>query len=100
MTPSLMLFQKIMRPTRAEIHVDHFLANLRFVRKQVGERAHIMPIVKANAYGHGLDIIAKAAAASEEIDAFGVATEEEAAKLRRMTTLPILVLTGALFNEI
>ena len=26
-----------MRPTRAEIHVESFLANLRFVRKQIGE---------------------------------------------------------------
>ncbi len=89
-----------MRPTRAEIHVDHFLSNLRFVRKQIGERVRIMPIVKANAYGHGLDIIAHAAILSEEIDAFGVATEEEGVRLRRMTHLPILVLTGALFNEV
>jgi alanine racemase len=89
-----------MRPTRAEIHVDHFLENLRFVRAQVGERVRIMPIIKANAYGHGLDIIAKAAAKSEEIDAFGVATEEEGTKLRLLTRLPILVLTGVLFNEI
>ncbi len=89
-----------MRPTRAEIHVDHFLSNLKFVRKQIGERPRIMAIIKANAYGHGLDIIAHAAMRSEEIDAFGVATEEEGVRLRRMTSLPILVLTGTLFNEI
>src|SRR5579884_2013316 len=89
-----------MRPTRAEIHIDRFLSNLRLVRKQIGERARIMPIVKANAYGHGLDIIAKAAVKSEEIDAFGVATEEEGARLRRLTRLPILVLTGAATDEI
>src|ERR1035438_5856598 len=89
-----------MRPTRAEIHTDSFLANLRLVRKQIGERARIMPIVKANAYGHGLDIIAKAAIQSEEIDFFGVATEEEGALLRRHTSLPILVLTGVSPDEI
>jgi alanine racemase len=89
-----------MRPTRAEIHVDSFLANLRFVRKRIGERVGIMPIVKANAYGHGLDIIAKAAIESEDIDAFGVATEEEGSRLRRLTTLPILVLTGTSIDEI
>ncbi len=89
-----------MRPTRAEIHTDSFLANLRLVRKQIGERARIMPIVKANAYGHGLDIIAKAAIQSEEIDFFGVATEEEGARLRRLTSLPILVLTGVSPDEI
>ncbi|HEY3874812.1 MAG TPA: alanine racemase [Candidatus Kapabacteria bacterium] len=89
-----------MRPTRAEISTERFLHNLRLVRKQVGERARIMPIVKANAYGHGLDIIAKAAVKSEEIDYFGVATEEEGARLRRHTHLPILVLTGASPDEI
>jgi alanine racemase len=89
-----------MRPTRAEIHTERFLANLRLVRRQIGERARIMPIVKANAYGHGLDIIARAAVKSEEIDAFGVATEEEGARLRRLTALPILVLTGAAPDEI
>ena len=89
-----------MRPTRAEIRVEHFLENLRLVRRQVGERVRIMPIVKANAYGHDLDIIARAAIKSEEIDAFGVATEEEGAHLRRLTSLPILVLTGAAPDEI
>ncbi len=89
-----------MRPTRAEISTDRFLNNLRLVRKQVGERARIMPIVKANAYGHGLDIIAKAAVQSEEIDYFGVATEEEGARLRRLTHLPILVLTGVAADDI
>ena len=89
-----------MRPTRAEIHVDHFLANLRFVRRQIGERARIMPIVKADAYGHGIEIIARAATHSGEIAAFGVATEEEGTRLRELTQVPILVLTGALIDEI
>lgn len=89
-----------MRPTRAEIHVGNFLHNLGEVRRRIGERVHIMPIIKANAYGHGLDIIARAAAKSEEINAFGVATQEEGARLRRLTNLPILVLTGVLFHEI
>ncbi len=95
-----MCYKFHMRPTRAEIRTDSFLANLRLVRKQIGERARIMPIVKANAYGHGLDIIAKAAIQSEEVDFFGVATEEEGMRLRRLTSLPILVLTGATIEDI
>lgn len=89
-----------MRPTRAEIHIDHFTHNLDYVRRQIGERSKIMAIVKANGYGHGLEIIARAALRSEEVDAFGVATEEEGCKLRRITRKPILVLTGALWHEI
>jgi alanine racemase len=88
------------RPTRAEIHIDHFTHNLEFVRKQIGERPKIMAIIKANAYGHGLEIIARASLKSEEVDAFGVATEEEGCKLRNLTRKPILVLTGALWHEI
>jgi alanine racemase len=59
-----------------------------------------MAVIKANAYGHGLEIIAKAAAESGEVGYFGVATEEEGAELRKLTTLPIVVLTTALENEI
>jgi alanine racemase len=89
-----------LRPTRAEIHIDHFTQNLDYVRRQIGDKPKIMAIVKANAYGHGLEIIARAALKSEEVDAFGVATEEEGCKLRNITKKPILVLTGALWHEI
>ena len=89
-----------MRPTRAEIHLDNFLHNLRYVRERIGPKPTIMAIVKANAYGHGLEIIAKAALHHGDVHAFGVATEEEGCKLRKLTSLPILVLTGALEDEV
>jgi len=59
-----------------------------------------MAVVKANAYGHGLEIIARNAIESGEVGYFGVATEEEGVELRKLTTLPILVLTSALEDEI
>lgn len=89
-----------MRPTRAEICIDHLHANLRYVRERVGERTKIMAIVKANAYGHGLDIVARAALESGYVHGFGVATEEEGVRLRKLTSRPILVLTSALAEEI
>jgi alanine racemase len=89
-----------MRPTRAEISIDSFVSNLRFIRDRVGERTKIMAIVKANAYGHGLEIIANAALESTLVHAFGVATEEEGVRLRKLTSRPILVLTTALEEEI
>ena len=66
-----------MRPTRALISTTNFLANLRYVRKRIGVKPIIMSVVKANAYGHGLEIIAKASIESGEVGYFGVATEEE-----------------------
>jgi alanine racemase len=89
-----------MRPTRALISKQHFLHNLRSVRSRIGPEPRIMAVVKANAYGHGMEIIAKAFIESGEVGYFGVATEEEGAELRKITKLPILVLTTALDNEI
>ena len=89
-----------MRPTRALISRENFLHNLRYVRNRVGAKPIIMAVVKANAYGHGLDIIAKASVDSNEVGYFGVATEEEGIALRKFTLLPILVLTTALEDEI
>ncbi len=89
-----------MRPTRALISTEAFLHNLRFVRERIGPKPIIMAVVKANAYGHGLEIIAKSAIESGLIGYFGVATEEEGVLLRQLTSLPIQVLTTALDNEI
>ncbi len=89
-----------MRPTRALISTDAFLHNLRFVRSSIGRAPIIMAVVKANAYGHGLEIIAKASIESGEVGYFGVATEEEGVFLRQLTSLPIQVLTTALDDEI
>lgn len=89
-----------MRPTRALISTQNFHHNLRYVRKRIGAKPIIMAVVKANAYGHGLEMIAKAAIDSGEAGYFGVATEEEGVTLRKLTSLPILVLTTTLENEI
>ena len=89
-----------MRPTRAYIYTDHFQHNLRTVRQRVGPKPLIMAVVKANAYGHGLEIITKASLESGEVGYFGVATEEEGVQLRKLTSLPIVVLTSALEDEV
>jgi len=89
-----------MRPTRAEIDIASFQQNLRYVRERIGAKPKIMAIVKANAYGHCLEIIARASIESGLVHSFGVATEEEGEKLRQLTSLPILVLTTVLEDEI
>ncbi len=45
------------RLTNAFIHLDRLTHNLKLLQEQVGERA-IWPCIKANAYGHGLEIVA------------------------------------------
>jgi alanine racemase len=74
------------------------MANARFVRKLVGDRVRICGTVKADAYGHGVSVVADALANfSDEatgrpaVDAFAVATIDEAANLPE-STLPVTVL--------
>lgn len=41
------------RPTYVEINLDNILHNFREIQKNVKEGTMIMPVIKANAYGHG-----------------------------------------------
>ncbi len=54
----------------------------------------LMAVVKSNAYGHGMDLVAKVCEKSGQVDWLGVAYLEEAIKVRRLAKkLPILVLS-------
>ena len=66
------------RPARARINLHALQHNFSRVR-QAAPHSHIMAIVKANAYGHGLVRVAQALPAA---DAFGVACLDEAISLR------------------
>ncbi len=86
----------IPHPSWIEIDLSQFRKNISIIQSHIGSRLFCLPI-KANAYGHGLCEIGKAAQESG-IDYLGVAHLQEGIKLRRAgVTLPILVL-GA-FHE-
>ncbi|MBI2264045.1 MAG: alanine racemase [Armatimonadetes bacterium] len=70
------------RATWLEIDLDAIVHNYRLIRAQVGEGVGIMPIVKADAYGHGASEVA-AVLSEEGADYFGVATLDEAVELRK-----------------
>lgn len=69
------------RRTYAIVHVQNYLHNLRFFQEHCAP-AKVMPVVKANAYGHGAVMLAKAAERMG-IDYFAVAFLEEALELRK-----------------
>ena len=71
----------ITRPLRAEIDLAAIKHNFREAKKAVGEKVHVMAVVKANAYGHGLVRVAQAASQAGAAS-FGVAIPEEGAILR------------------
>lgn len=97
--PTISLTADITRPTHVEINLDQLTANYYAIQAHVGG-ALVMPILKANAYGHGLLAIAQHL---EQLGAayFGVAYLEEGLLLRQAgIRTPILVLGGILDNQI
>jgi alanine racemase len=71
-----------MTGNRALIHLSNLEANIRTVRRIIGEDVRICMAVKADAYGHGsVEIVRTASRAG--IDCFGVANVEEGSELRR-----------------
>ena len=87
----------ILRPTRVEVNLSNLSHNLKVIRDCIG-KTKIMGIVKANAYGHGLEKISQHIE-KENVDYIGVAFIEEAIMLRKKgIKTPILVL-GAINNQ-
>jgi alanine racemase len=89
----------IVRPTYAEVNLNRLTANYRAVETAVAP-AKIMPILKANAYGHGLVEVARHVVALGA-SYLGVAFLEEGLMLREAgIAAPILVLGGILGNQV
>lgn len=88
------------RPTTAFVDLGALRANVAAIRARVGSARRIMGIVKANAYGHGLERVAQQLV-KDGVDELGVAFLEEGIALRRAgVTVPILVLGGIIGNQI
>ena len=84
-------------PAWIEINLKSFQHNLALIRHRIGSK-RLCCVVKANAYGHGLVPIAKAACQGGA-DYFGVAHLQEGIALRKAKIdLPILVL-GAIHED-
>ncbi len=78
-------------PTRAIINIQALQHNLSVVKHYVGERVGIIAVVKANAYGHGMEIITREAIKSGATY-LGVARVTEGVELRKAgISLPILL---------
>jgi alanine racemase len=81
------------RPTWAEIDFNILIRNYRELCRLIGGR--VIPVVKADAYGHGAPEVTRALAQAGA-DVFAVSIVEEALQLRDSgVTVDILVLEGA-----
>ena len=75
----------------ARINMENIRHNLDSVKNKTGLSVKVMPVIKADGYGHGAVEIAKAI--YNESDCFGVAVIEEALELRNAgIDKPILIL--------
>jgi len=91
--------EEIIRPTRLEIDLNILAENYRQIKKHVAN-AKMMPILKANGYGHGLVRVAQLMQ-KLGADYIGVAVLEEGILLREQgVNIPILVLGGIWGNQI
>jgi alanine racemase len=89
----------VLRPTFAEVNLANIKYNFEQIKKHVAPSA-IMPVLKANAYGHGLVRLARFFD-ELEADYLGVAVLEEGILLREKgVRAPVLVLGGILGNQI
>ena len=81
------------RPVWAEVSLKAIARNLAEIRRVVGSRVAIMAVVKANAYGHGLKMVARTLA-DAGADWLAVATPEEAFELCELDLKPPLLILG------
>ncbi len=83
-----------MRPTYLAVDLEQLRRNLENIRAHV-KPAKVLAVVKANAYGHGVDLVAPFIAA--HADYLGVAIVEEGVHLRELgIQRPVLVMGASL----
>ena len=89
----------VLRPTYVEVNLTRLTENYNAIKKAVAPAA-VMPILKANAYGHGLVEVAQHLV-TLDVSYLGVAFLEEGILLREVgIDVPILVLGGIIGNQI
>ncbi len=86
-----------MTVAEAAVSLDAIRHNARLLRSRAGS-ARLMAVVKADAYGHGLEVVGRALAPLA--DALAVAHLDEAERLRRAgITTPVVLLHGVMTED-
>jgi alanine racemase len=79
-----------MRPTRVEIDLCAIKENIKAIR--MASRSKIMMAIKADAYGHGADVVGRFVQDRGLVDMLGVSSIEEGVHLRDAgVSLPVLI---------
>ena len=87
----------MLRPTAAKIKLSSLRHNVSFA-KSIAPATKLMAVIKADAYGHGA--ISVAEALEDDVEAFAVASLDEAMELRgQKISTPVLILEGVFSPE-
>ena len=90
----------VLRPTHLEVDLGRLAANYHAIDAHVGPATSVMPVLKANAYGHGLVEVARLLV-DQGATYLGLAYLEEGMRLRQAgIKTPILILGGILGDQI
>ncbi|MCM8778580.1 MAG: alanine racemase [Candidatus Omnitrophica bacterium] len=90
--------KKYSRPTWAEVDFSSFRFNLNQIKRFLSPEVKIMPVVKADAYGHGLVEVSNYLV-SQGIEQLGIATVDEGIELREKGVGVPLFILGNVFPE-
>src|SRR5687767_11094826 len=85
-----------MRPTYLQVNLSQLKKNLEAIRAHVAP-AKVMQMVKANAYGHGVDGVAPFI--EPYVDYLGVALVEEGIHLRELGIRKPILVAGATLSQ-
>lgn len=91
--------KELLRPTWIEIDLDAIKSNTAEIRRVIGDKVKLIPVLKGNAYGCGLIEVVEALS-NENIYGFAAGNIYEAIEVRKHTRLPILLFGNTLTNAI
>lgn len=77
-----------------EINLEYLAQNIQSIKKLIPQNKKMMAIVKADAYGHGAQMLAKTMLASG-VDCFGVSSIDEGLDLRQVKIKAPILVVGA-----
>jgi alanine racemase len=88
-----------LRTATAIIDLNALVSNFEYIKRKA-RNSKVLAVLKANAYGHGLERIANALSESKhQADAFGVARLDEALALRTAGIVKPIVLLEGFFDQ-
>lgn len=92
------MYQKAKRAAWVEINLANLDYNIKSIQRKVGPDKEIIGIIKADGYGHGAVPVAQVLR-QNGVQAFGVATLEEAIALRDAGSTETIVILGLTASE-